>query len=411
MTAVGGGMMITMSRMRICGCVGAVAFLFWQPTGGAQAPRPVPGVTFSKDVAPIFNANCVSCHQPGEIAPMSLMTYEAARPWARSIRKAVADRVMPPWHADPQHGEFANDPRLSDKDVATILGWVDGGAVQGDIRDLPPAVPPRAAWKIGTPDLVLTMLEPAEVPATGTRIIKDYAIEPVVFEEDRYVERIEVIPSNRLVTHHAILSVRDGDGSQRLGGYQPGGVTTTYPAGVVRKIPKGTTLGLNMHYNTKGSLQTDQTKIGLVFARGRVEQVVITGMTGTRALEIPAGDPNYEAKGNAFVFQQDSQIISLMPRMNERGKDYKYTLVYPDGRSVVLLSIPKFNPDWQPSYLLKTAIAAPKGSRLESIAHYDNSPNNKWNPDPSARIVYGPEIMNGYVDYTIDSQRLSTTQP
>ena len=111
------------------------------------------------------------------------------------------------------------------------------------------------------------------------------------------------------------------------------------------------------------------------------------------------------------MFQQDSHIISLMPRMNERGKDYKYTLVYPDGRSVVLLSIPKFNPDWQPSYLLKTAIAAPKGSRLESIAHYDNSPNNKWNPDPTARVVYGPEIMNGYVDYTIDSQRVSNTQP
>jgi hypothetical protein len=180
---------------------------------------------------------------------------------------------------------------------------------------------------------------------------------------------------------------------------------------VVRKIPKGTTLGLNMHYNPKGTPQTDQTKIGLVFARGPVEQVVITGMSGTRNLDIPPGEASYEAKGNAFVFQEDSHIISLMPRMNERGKDYKYTLVYPDGRSVVLLSIPRFNPDWQPGYVLKAAVPAPKGSRLETIAHYDNSLNNNWNPDATARVVYGPEIMNGYVDYTIDSQRVSNTQP
>jgi hypothetical protein len=116
-----------------------------------------------------------------------------------------------------------------------------------------------------------------------------------------------------------------------------------------------------------------------------------------------------EASGNAFVFVEDSHIISLLPRMNERGKDYRYTLVYPDGRSEVLLSIPKFNPDWQPSYVFKKAVAAPKGSRLETIAHFDNSTANKRNPDPTQRVIYGPEIMNGYVDYTIDSERMSVT--
>lgn len=397
---------MTLSRTRVVTGLGTLAVVVLQSAAGAQAPTAA-AVTFTKDVAPIFNANCVACHQPGEIAPMSLMTYEAARPWARAIRKAVSDRQMPPWNADPHFGDFANDPRLSDKDVATIVAWVDGGAAQGDARDLPAqAAAVTDTWRIGKPDMVISMTAPAEVPASGTRILRDYPIEPVVFNEDRYVERMEVIPSNRLVTHHAIVSVRDADGSHRIGGYQPGGVTTEYPKGAVRLIPKGTTLGLNMHYNPKGSPQSDLTKIGLIFAKGPVEQVVITAMSGTRDFAIPAGDPNYEAVGKPFVFEEDSHIISLLPRMNERGKDYKYTLVYPDGRSEVLLSIPKFNPDWQPSYVFKQAIAAPKGSRIETVAHFDNSPQNKKNPDATQRVVYGPEIMNGYIDYSVDGRRL-----
>ena len=250
------------------------------------------------------------------------------------------------------------------------------------------------------------MTAPAEVPATGTRIIRDYAIEPITFNEDAYVERMEVVPSNRAVTHHAIVSVREGASSYRIGGYQPGGAITTYPRGMVRLIPKGSTLNLNMHYNPTGKPESDKTTIALVLVKepARDMQVVMTAMSGTRALDIPAGAANYEAKGNAYLFEQDGHIVSLLPRMNERGKDYKYTLTYPDGRSTVLLSVPKFNPDWQPSYVLKTPIAAPKGSRIETLAHYDNSAGNKYNPDPTARVPYGPEIMNGYFDYTVDRQ-------
>jgi hypothetical protein len=310
-----------MTRVRIAaiGGLGLLGVVLGRSVPHAQAPA---AVTFAKDVAPILNANCVSCHQSGEIGPMPLTSYDEVRPWARAVRKAVADRVMPPWNADPQYGEFANDPRLSARDVATIVAWADGGAVLGDPKDLPARAVAKETWHIGTPDLVIAMTEPAQVPATGTRIIRDYPIEPVVFTEDRYVERMEVIPSNRLVTHHAIVSVRDGSTSTRIGGYQPGGVTTEYPKGMVRKIPKGTTLGLNMHYNTKGSPQTDKTTIGLVFAKGPVDRVVITGMSGTRDFTIPAGAPNHEVAGNAFVFQQDSHIVGLMPRMNERGKAY-----------------------------------------------------------------------------------------
>jgi hypothetical protein len=292
--------------------------------------------------------------------------------------------------------------------MATITAWVDGGAVEGDKNDLPAPLRSADGWTIGKPDMVLTMLEPFEVPSSGQRILRDFPIDPIIFKNDTYIERMEIVPSNRVVTHHAIVSVRDGKGgSLRIGGYQPGGLIAEYPKGAARKIPAGTTLGLNMHYNIKGANQKDRTTIGLVFAKGPVEQVVITGMTGTRDFLINPGDPNVEAVGNAFTFENDSHIIGLLPRMNERGKDFKYWLVYPDGRQQVLLSVPKYNPDWQPNYILKEPLAVPKGSKLLSIAHFDNSPQNKRNPDPTARVVYGPEIMNGYVDYTIDSQRLS----
>lgn len=146
--------------------------------------------------------------------------------------------------------------------------------------------------------------------------------------------------------------------------------------------------------------------MAFVFARAPVEKIAITAMSGTRALDIPPGDANYEAKGDPFVFAEDSHILSLVPRMNERGKDYKYTLVLPDGSSRILLSVPKFSDSWQPSYILAAPIAAPKGSRIETIAHYDNSAANRQNPDPTQRVKFGPEIMNGYFDYTVDSQNL-----
>ena len=395
----------------LAGTLLAVTLLAAQHGMSAQTQTPATRatVTFSKDVAPILNKNCVSCHRPGEIAPMALTSFQTARPWAKSIRKAVAERAMPPWYADPRHGEFANDPRLSDADVATLLAWVDSGAAEGNPRDLPAPLVTADGWTLGTPDLIVSMTAPAQVPATGPRIIADYAINPLEFREDTYIERMEVLPSNRTVTHHAIVNVKDGTGTQRIGGYQPGGATTTYPAGLVRMIPKGASLALNMHYNTKGTAQEDTTKIGLVLARGRIDKVVRTALSGTRQLDIAPGAANYEAVGTPYVFAEDTHIVSLLPRMNERGKDFRYTLVYPDGRSVVLLSVPRFNPDWQPSYVLKQAIAAPKGSRLETVAHFDNSAANKNNPDATQRVVFGPEIMNGYFDFTVDAHTPKTT--
>jgi hypothetical protein len=369
--------------------------------GAPRAQAPSAGVTFNKDVAPILNKNCVSCHRPGEIAPMSLMSYADARPWARAIKRAAVQRTMPPWGADPQFGEFLNDPHLSAQDVSTLVAWADSGAIQGEAKDLPPSPAFASGWTIGTPDSIVTMTGAFEVPAGGPRIIQDFPTD-ASFTEDTYVERMEVLPGVRSVTHHAIVNVVDATGTHRIGGFQPGGATTTYPQGIVRMIPKGSTIALNMHYNPKGHAELDRTRIAFVFAKGSAKQVAITSVSSTRDLDIPPGEWNYEAKGKPFVFSQNSHIVALLPRMNERGRDFKYTLVYPDGRSVVLLSVPKFDDEWQPSYILKTAIAAPKGSRIETVAHYDNSAANKRNPDPTARVPFGPEILNGYIDYTVD---------
>jgi hypothetical protein len=266
-----------------------------------------------------------------------------------------------------------------------------------------PALPKFTdSWKIGTPDVVLSMPSTYDIPAGGPRILQDFPIS-TKFDEDKYIEVAEVIPGKRSHTHHAIVSVNDGSGSSRVASYLPGGPTSPLPKGVVKLIPKGAAINLNMHYNPTGVAAKDgETRIGFRFAKGPIEKVAITAMTGTRALEIPAGAPNYEAIGNPYVFKEDSHIISLLPRMNERGKDFTYTLVLPDGTSQILLKVSKFDDVWQPSYLLKTAVAAPKGSRLESIAHFDNSAGNKRNPDPTKLIKYGPEIMNGYFDFTVD---------
>ena len=394
--------------LRVAALVVVVACSLSYRTAANAVSEPPAAPTFTKDVAGILYKNCASCHRAGESAPMPLTTFAEVRPWARSIRLKVVNREMPPWGADRRHGEFANDPSLSEQDIRTIAEWVDAGAPEGAAADLPALPTFPESWKIGAPDVVIGMPTTYAIPAGGPRILQDFPI-ATKFDEDKYIEIAEVIPGKRSHTHHAIVSVNDGSGSSRIASYLPGGPTSALPKGVVKLIPKGAAINLNMHYNPNGVAASDgETKIGFRFAKGPIEKVAITAMSGTRALDIPPGASNYEAIGNPFVFKEDSHIISLLPRMNERGKDYQYTLVYPDGTSKILLKVSRFDDGWQPAYLLKTPIAAPKGSRIETIAHYDNSAGNKRNPDPTRRVPYGPEIMNGYFDYTVDAQKLGT---
>jgi mono/diheme cytochrome c family protein len=379
-------------------------------SGGSAA------VTFSKDVAPIFFKNCGACHRPGEVAPMSLLTYKEARPWARSIKEKVVSGVMPPWHADPHYGEFSNDRRLVKRDIDTIVAWVDGGAKEGDPKDLPPLPRFAEGWQIGKPDVVLTMGEEFNVPSEGTINYKYFVI-PTGFKEDRWIQAAEIRPGNRLVVHHVIAfvvdpsAIREGlSGRNRidgLAGYAPGTAATILPDGVGRLIKAGSLVVLQMHYTTNGTAQKDRTSIGLVFCKRPVEKASMGGAAMNRWFTIPAGDGNFEVR-STYRFKDDSHIISLMPHMHLRGKDFEYRIVYPDGTSKVILSVPHYDFNWQTRYDLKEPIAAPKGSRLDCIAHFDNSTANKWNPDPTKNVRWGQqtwdEMMIGFVGFTLDNQ-------
>jgi hypothetical protein len=379
-------------------------------------------VTFTKDVAPIFYKNCSECHRPGEIAPFSLMTYKEARPWGKAIREKVAEGTMPPWHADPAHGKFKNDRRLSPKEKEAILNWVDGGMKEGAAKDLPPAPKFAAGWNIGTPDVVLTARE-YDVPAEGT-INYQYFMIPTNFKEDKWIQAAEIRPGNRNVVHHVIAFVAEvgemargkgpfsRDGIQGLVGFAPGEAAINLPEGQGKLIRAGSILVLQMHYTTNGTAQKDKTSVGLIFSKKPVQKILAGGSAMNRSFVIPAGEGNHQVVSR-YTFRQDSHITDLMPHMHLRGKDFQYKLIYPDGASKILLSVPKWDFNWQTRYELAEPIAAPKGSRVECVAHFDNSTANKWNPDATKNVRWGQqtweEMMIGFIGFTLDEQNLLTS--
>jgi len=419
-------------------------------SSGLDRSQAAPGtVTFTRDVAPILYSSCVECHRPGELAPMSLLTYKEVRPWARSIRDKVLTREMPPWYADPNHGEFLNDTRLSAAQVETIRKWVDQGAREGDPRDLP--APPKFStgeWKNGQPDVVLSMTEAAEIPAEGTVPYRYFAV-PTNFTEDKYIQYAEIRRGAPSVVHHVIINVREPEqgllpaaGEIRLDrvrginpenpsaprtsrraaspdgmliGWAPGMSPLKLRPGQAKLIRKGSVLIFQMHYTTNGEAARDITRVGLWFAKGPVEKQVITRgiMVDPRNFAIPAGEPNYEAR-SSYTFAEDAHVHMLMPHMHVRGKDFEYKLIYPDGSAKILLRVPRYDFNWQLIYRVMEPIAIPKGSRIECVAHYDNSTRNKFNPDPTQVVRWGDqtweEMMIGWIDYTVDGQRLALRQ-
>lgn len=420
-------------------------WFYSQPASDAKETVPsAASATYSKDVAPILYAKCAVCHHQGEAAPMSLMNYKEARPWAKSIREKVVSREMPPWYADPNHGEFRNDARLTQEQIDTITNWVAGGAKEGDAKDLPKApVFAESGWKFGQPDVVLEMTEEAVIPADGTIPYRYYAI-PTNFTEDKYVQFAEIKRGEPSVVHHVIVSVREGalpageirantqrvnpeaNDQQRaqrrsanqdamLVGWAPGMDPLTLQSGKAKLIRKGSTLVFQMHYTATGVAAKDRTKIGLWFAKQPVEKQMITrGVTvDPYKLVIPAGHANFESR-SSHTFTEDVHLHMFMPHMHVRGKDFQYKLVYPDGKEKILLNVPKYDFNWQLTYFVKEPIAVPKGSRIECVAHHDNSANNKFNPDPSITVRWGDqtweEMMIGWIDYTIDGQNLKLAQ-
>ena len=363
--------------------------------------------TFSRDVAPIFYGKCVSCHQPNDIAPMSLRTYSEVRPWAKSIGKYVKAGDMPPWDADPGYGPFENDRSLTATEIDTIVRWAKKGAPEGDVADLPEMPAAKVTgWKLGEPDYIIE-LAATEVPAEGPDMFRNMVHE-TGFDEDKWITAIEVLPGNRQVVHHVLLwQGREGGGGipeSLIGGWAAGAEPGRTRNNTGRMLRKGAPLIGDMHYHPVGVETTDVTRIGLHFSEN-VEKELVNQWIINQEFEIPAGDPNHEVH-STFTFPQDSHILNVTPHMHYRGKDFTYTATYPDGRTEEFFKTSTYDFNWQTTYEFSEPLAMPAGTRVDCVAHFDNSKKNPDNPDPTKNITFGnesfDEMMIGFVDYIVD---------
>ena len=375
----------------------------------AQSKPPAATVTFTRDIAPILHAKCITCHRPGEVAPMALRTFDEVRPWARAIKQKVTAREMPPWFADPAHGTFANDARLSQQQIDTIVRWVDTGTARGNPADEPRLPSFTDGWQLGEPDFIIT-LPLVNIPAEG----KDYFPTPNLtldIPEDRWIRALEIRPSNREVTHHTVIftagrGALGGSGFfDVLGVWAVGTPPTVYPEGTGRWVRKGQQLRTNLHYHPNGKPGIDQTRVGLYFGKGELKKEVASALAGDLTFQIPPRAKNHEMRA-VYVVDQDINVVSYFPHMHLRGRDMTMTATLPDGKKKTLLSVPAYDFNWQLFYYPKDRVALPRGTRVDIVAHYDNSTDNPHNPDPERAVTFGEqstdEMMFGMFEFTAD---------
>jgi peroxiredoxin len=400
------GKTVTQAKTDVAGCL----------ISRAVAPMAEGTVTYAKQVSRVLQKNCQECHRPGQIGPMALLTYEDAADWSAMIKEVVSDRRMPPWHADPKFGHFANDRRLSDADRDAILDWIKQGCPKGDSKDLPEKRDfASAEWRIGKPDIVFTMDKEFTVVAKAPKggVPYQYFGVETNFDEDKWVQAAEAKPGNFAVVHHIVVYVvppgekpgkrrEDPIGEGFLVPYAPGDMPAVFPEGAAKKIPKGATLIFQMHYTPNGAEQTDRSSVALIFAKKPPEREVKTRAVAQRDFVIPAGEENHKVVSSVRL-KEDSLVMSLLPHMHLRGKDFEYRVTYPDGKEETILSVPKYDFNWQASYRFEKPLALPAGTRIECTAHFDNSKNNPNNPDPDQAVKWGDqtwqEMMIGFVDY------------
>jgi hypothetical protein len=450
-----------------------------------RAPAPVVAPTFAKDVAPILYKACVSCHRPGEVAPMSLISYQDVRPWAKAVKQKVVSREMPPWLADPHFSDlaFSNNRTLSQQEVDTIAGWVDGGSPKGDDADMPATPEFGSGWKYGEPDYIIKMPVELDLPAEGQIDNISFYI-PVPFDHDVFVEKIEMRPSNKAIVHHETgwattlrddIKIIDGlpyslDGkpldrneirprgttvfdtqgltNSKLICYVPGRGFEEHRPGTAKRIAAGKNqyIQFDVHYQASGKPEKDRSEIGLWFSKVPVTHEVITEMVGGGAGAVrlvegaePAAEsvtvngvsrrrvkipniPPYAENWKITAITPVPEAITLYglsPHMHLRGKDMKYIVVYPDGHEQPVLSVPKYDFNWQLFYDLEKPLNIPAGSKILAIGHYDNSLKNKYNPAPEKEVFWSAqswdEMYEPYIEFSVDSQDLTkkavTTQP
>jgi hypothetical protein len=393
----------------------------------ANLPACAASPAFFGDVLGILQNRCQQCHRPGENAPMSFLTYADTRPWAKAIRDSVLTRKMPPWFADPNFGHFANDRSLSQSEMDTLVNWVDGGAPEGNPKDGPPPREWPPGWNIASPDAVFEMPQAFPIPPSGA-IEYQYIILPTHLTADKWVDQVEVRPSDRAAVHHAVIYIRE-PGSPWLTGkptgapfalpianslttsdilmvYTPGNSFDHWKPGMAKKIKAGSDLILQMHYTAHGQRSADRTRIGVVFAKEPPRQAVLTLQMGNDKFVIPPGEANHRVAVSGTL-PNDALLIGLFPHMHLRGKAFEYQIAGPNGRVETLLKVDNYNFNWQIDYRLAEPRLLRAGTRLICAGYFDNSANNPRNPDPSAEVRFGEqsweEMMIGFFDVAVDA--------
>lgn len=391
--------------------------------------------TFTKDVAPILQKHCQECHRPGEIGPFSMLTFEQTRPWAVAIKSSVLEKKMPPWFADKHYGKFSNDRSLAQKDIDTIVNWVNGGTPKGDAKDMPPPANFVEGWGIPKPDVIFELPAAYEIPANGTIEYLHWLV-PSGFTEDKWVQFAEARPTDRSRVHHIIGFVRepgsewmkeikpgvpfipekpkpdaDQDNSPLpsdfLVGYAPGQPPEAFEPGQAKLVKAGSDIILQVHYTTNGKPGTDRSRVGLVFAKTPPPLRARTFSATNGKFKIPPGEGNHKVDAE-FELGATVTLHGLHPHMHARGKDFLYRVRYPDGKTETLLSVPNYSFAWQLWYTLAKPIVLPKGTKILCTAHFDNSTNNPFNPDPKTEVTWGDqswdEMMVGFFNFVFDAK-------
>lgn len=396
--------------------------------GRAEPNKP----TFYKDVLPILQDHCQSCHREGEIAPMPFVTYQQTQPWAAAIKHAVESKHMPPWFADPRYGKFSNDPSLTPDQIALLAAWVDSGAPAGNPKDAPTPRHWAEGWNIPQPDQVVQMPQAVNIPATGD-VEYTYEIVPTGFTEDEWVQMSEIRPSSREHVHHAVVYIRPpnstwlrkapigvpftpssfSDAEERAEAhattsdmllvYAPGSEPDRWPDGMAKFIPAGSDLVFQMHYTTNGHAASDQTSVGMVFAKRTPLQRVLTLQLTNHTFVIPPRENNYRVDVSGTL-PNDATLLSFFPHMHLRGKRFEYNIVHRDGSVETLLRV-NYDFHWQLSYRLAQPRFLKAGTQLQAVAWYDNSDENPHNPDPNKTVMWGgqtyEEMMVGFFDVAV----------
>lgn len=360
-------------------------------------------VTWSGQVAGIFQEHCQECHRPGEIGPFPLLTYEDTQGWGPMIAEVVQQERMPPWFANPDHGEFSNESSLTEEEKQQILAWVAAGAPQGDPAETPEPRSFNSDWRIAEPDTVVYMSEqPFDVPAEGIVEYQWYFADPR-FTEDTWIKAAEAKPGAPDVVHHVTIyikppdvpfSLQMNDRIALLAGFNPGGDPWRAPEGMAVKIPAGSELVFEMHYTPNGIAQKDRSYVGLEFADpAEVRKEIVCVMPADTEFEIPPHENNHEVQ-TSWYFPADSLLLVMRPHMHLRGKAFRYEAIYPDGTEEILLDVPHFDFNWQNNYVLAKPKEIPGGTEMRCTAWFDNSEDNLSNPDPAATVRWGDQTTD-----------------